>query len=203
MTYQPIEDGGVIGNLRTVALVGRNGSIDWYCHPHFDSPSVFAAILDDKKGGWFRIFPKSDDVTQKQLYWPDTNVLVTRFLSSAGVGEITDYMPIGGAGEDEGFHGLVRQVKVVRGSMNFRMECIPAFNYARDSHTVELCEGGARFLSPNLNLALASDVELHRRGNGGTSGFALPQGETADLVLAPLAGPASPTSAAQTHPTSL
>jgi GH15 family glucan-1,4-alpha-glucosidase len=188
MAYQPIEDYGVIGNLRTVALVGRNGSIDWFCHPHFDSPSVFAAILDDKKGGRFRIFPQSDDVTQKQIYWPDTNVLVTRFLSMDGVGEVTDYMPIGAVREDEGFHGLIRRVKVVRGSMNFRMECFPAFNYARDQHTVELCEAGAKFLSPNLELALASDVELQRRDNGVAADFALREGETASFELHQLDG---------------
>jgi GH15 family glucan-1,4-alpha-glucosidase len=188
MAFQPIEDYGVIGNLRTVALVGRNGSIDWFCHPHFDSPSVFAAILDDKKGGRFRIFPKADDVTQKQLYWPDTNILVTRFLSSDGIGEITDYMPIGAARDDEGLHGLVRRVKVVRGSMNFRMECLPAFNYARDTHTIELCEAGAKFLSPNLNLALASDVELHRRDDGVVSDFTLHEGETASFELHHLDG---------------
>src|ERR1700687_3883010 len=92
-------------------------------------------------------------------------------------------MPSGAAREDEGFHGLVRRVKVVRGSMNFRMECFPAFNYARDSHTVELCEAGAKFLSPNLNLALASDVELHQRGNGVAADFALREGETASFEL--------------------
>src|ERR1041385_5612744 len=90
MPYQPIEDYGIIGNLRTAALVGKNGSIDWLCYPQFDSPSVFGAILDDKKGGHFRISPVTTDITLKQLYWPDTNVLVTRFLSADGVGEVVD-----------------------------------------------------------------------------------------------------------------
>ena len=81
MPYQPIEDYGVVGNLRTAALVGKNGSIDWFCFPHFDSPSVFGAILDERKGGYFRIAPTIDEIARKQVYWPDTNVLVTRFLS--------------------------------------------------------------------------------------------------------------------------
>ena len=90
MPYQPIEDYGVVGNLRTTALVGKNGSIDWFCFPHFDSPSVFGAILDERKGGYFRIAPTIDETARKQVYWPDTNVLVTRFLSADGVGEVID-----------------------------------------------------------------------------------------------------------------
>src|SRR5579884_276834 len=142
MSYLPIEEYGVIGNLRTVALVGRDGSIDWLCLPNFDSPSVFAGLLDDRKGGHFRICAEPDEVTRKQLYWPDTNILVTRFLADGGVGEVTDYMPIGAPRDHEGYHGLVRRVKVVRGSMKFRMECFPAFNYARDEHSVEIGEKG-------------------------------------------------------------
>ena len=136
MAYLPIEDYGIIGNLQTIALVGMNGSIDWFCFPHFDSPSVFAAILDERKGGYFRISPATPDgIVYKQIYWPETNVLVTRFLSEDGVAEIIDYMPVGAPREDQGFHGLIRQVKVVRGRMTFRVECFPAFNYGRDPHT--------------------------------------------------------------------
>src|SRR3954469_23544855 len=93
MSYQPIEDYGLIGNMHTAALVGRNGSIDWWCSPHFDSPSVFAAILDDDIGGRFQIEPM-EPCAKRQLYFPDTNVLVTRFLASDGVAEVTDFMPI-------------------------------------------------------------------------------------------------------------
>src|SRR3981081_3974916 len=96
--YQPIENYGIIGNMRTAALVGMNGLIDWLCLPHFDSPSVFAAILDDQKGGRFRIAPACDDLRHKQFYWPDTNILVTRFLHEDGVGQVEDFMPVGGAG---------------------------------------------------------------------------------------------------------
>ena len=180
MAYLPIQDYGVIGNLRTVALVGRNGSIDWFCFPDFDSPSIFAAILDDRKGGFFRIHPIAADVTCKQLYWPDTNVLVTRFLSSDGVGEVIDYMPIGILrSRDSGFHGLIRRVKVVRGSMKFRMDCFPAFNYARDSHTVEMIPGGARFISPQLSMALSSDIALSMHKNGVTAEIVLDEAQTA------------------------
>ena len=100
--YQPIENYGVIGNLRTAALVGMDGSIDWLCLPHFDSPSVFAALLDDRKGGRFRIAPAGDHFRRKQFYWPDTAILVTRFLHDDGVGEVEDYMPVGGTGTSAG-----------------------------------------------------------------------------------------------------
>lgn len=68
MPYQPIEDYGVVGNLRTTALAGKNGSIDWFCFPHFDSPSVFGAILDDRRGGYFQIAPTIDEISRKQVY---------------------------------------------------------------------------------------------------------------------------------------
>lgn len=184
MSYLPIEDYGIIGNLQTIALVGINGSIDWFCFPHFDSPSIFAAILDDKKGGYFRIFPvNGDGVVQKQIYWPDTNLLVTRFLSDAGVAEIIDYMPVGEPRDGAGFHGLIRQVKVVRGEMSFRVECAPAFNYGRDLHTVEIVEGGARFLSSKLNMALATDYPIFKAGSGICGEFTLQQQQTASFEL--------------------
>ena len=89
MTYQPIQDYGIIGDMHSAALIGTDGSIDWLCFPHFDSPSVFAAILDDEKGGRFKIAPSGEGTARKQLYWPDTNVLITRFFTPGGVGEIT------------------------------------------------------------------------------------------------------------------
>ena len=95
MGYQPIENYGIVGNMRTAALVGMNGSIDWYCAPHFDSPSVFGAILDDKKGGRFQISPVAERVKSRQFYWPSTNILVTRFLHEDGIAELEDFMPVG------------------------------------------------------------------------------------------------------------
>ena len=91
--YKPIEDYGVIGDLHTIALVGKDGSIDWCCLPHFDSPSIFASILDSNKGGYFKIAPIHPAVN-KQMYLPETCILVTRFLNPDGVGEVIDLMPI-------------------------------------------------------------------------------------------------------------
>jgi GH15 family glucan-1,4-alpha-glucosidase len=184
MPYQPIENYGIIGDMRTVALVGTNGSIDWFCFPHFDSPSVFAAILDDKKGGHFRIAPTDPEVIYKQFYWPETNVLITRFFSADGVGEITDYMtaPEPG-GRDEHKHQLFRRVNVVRGTMAFRMECFPAFNYGRDEHTLEMSMEGASFYSPGLSLGLSSNFLLEQQGNGAVREFTLQEGQTAIFIL--------------------
>jgi GH15 family glucan-1,4-alpha-glucosidase len=181
--YSPIENYGIIGDLHSVALVGIDGSIDWLCLPRFDSPSVFAAILDDVKGGRFKISPADTDATCKQLYWPDTNVLVTRFFTPDGVGEVTDYMPIGLSGSGQGRHQIVRRVEVVRGTMDFRMECTPAFDYARGEHRTEIVPGGATFRSSDLDLGLASFFPLEQEGNGAVAEFTLQEEQSAVFVL--------------------
>ncbi|MFM9887865.1 MAG: glycoside hydrolase family 15 protein [Burkholderiales bacterium] len=185
MPYQPIENYGMIGDLHTVALVGMNGSIDWLCVPSFDSPAVFAAILDDQKGGSFQIAPVNDDAHCKQFYWPETNVLVTRFLAPAGAVEVTDFMPVGKAmrGGADHSHELIRWVTAVRGGNRLRMHCRPAFNFARDGHSVELSAEGAIFRSPDLVLALNASIPLAQSGDGVTAEFELREGESAVFVL--------------------
>jgi GH15 family glucan-1,4-alpha-glucosidase len=181
MAYLPIENYGVIGNLRTAALVGLNGSIDWLCLPRFDSPSVFGAILDDEKGGCFRIAPTEEDVRHKQFYWPDTNILITRFLHPDGLGEIEDYMPVG---VDEGdVHRVIRRVRVVRGAMTFRLHCLPAFDYARTKHETTVEGKVARFEAPHLTLGMSASVELSRDGDGVRAEFVLKEGHQAVFVL--------------------
>jgi GH15 family glucan-1,4-alpha-glucosidase len=178
MPYQPIEDYGIVGNLRTVALVGKNGSIDWFCFPNFDSPSVFGAILDENKGGYFRISPTTEEISRKQVYFPDTNVLITRFLAPDGVGEIIDYMPLSESKDVPPYLGLIRRVRVVRGAMQFRMQCVPAFNYGRDTHTTEIVAEGARFGSSSLRFGLASSVPLAQFGVGVSAEFSLDEGHS-------------------------
>src|SRR6516165_1707085 len=162
--YQPIENYGIIGNMLTAALVGMDGSIDWLCLPHFDSPSVFAGILDERQGGCFRIAPIGGAVRHKQFYWPDTAILVTRFLHADGVGELEDYMPVGGAGALSA--QIIRRVRVVRGTMPFRLECRPAFDFARAAHECHVDATSARFDVPGLSLGLASPFALWRDGDG-------------------------------------
>ncbi len=183
MSYQPIENYGLIGNMRTSALVGMNGSIDWFCYPHFDSPSIFAAILDDQKGGTFSIAPTSSKVTNKQYYWPDTNVLVTRFLSPQGVSRVLDFMPVGFQASEGHPNGLIRRVQAIRGTMDFRVVCQPGFNYARDSHTTTITQDGAIFESSNLILHLGTSVTLKAEGNGVVAEFTLKEGEEVDFSL--------------------
>jgi GH15 family glucan-1,4-alpha-glucosidase len=184
MAYRPIEDYGLIGDMQTVALVSKEGSIDWFCFPYFDSPSVFGAILDDKKGGRFKIAPVvSDGLLSKQFYWPDTNVLATRFFSSDGVGELLDFMPVDRAGKAPKNRLLVRRVSALRGELTFSMECSPAFNYAREKHEVSISENSAIFNSESLGLQLSATCPLRRHDKSVISEFTLDEGETIYVVL--------------------
>jgi GH15 family glucan-1,4-alpha-glucosidase len=181
--YVPIEDYGIIGDLHTVALVSKRGSIDWMCFPHLNSPSLFAALLDDRKGGRFEIAAVGDGVTHKQLYIPDTNVLVTRFLSTQGVGEVCDFMPVATGSEDLHRHRLIRRVSVVRGTMDFTLTCRPAFDYGRADHTVSPLPSGVLFRGPSLNVGLLSEIPLAQKAGGVAAAFTLAQGERATFVL--------------------
>lgn len=134
MAYQPIENYGIIGNMRTVALIGMDGSIDWYCYPHFDSPSLFGAILDDKNGGRFQICPYGDQVRNKQFYWPSTNILVTRFLMPDGIAELEDFMPVGLADDSPWNRHVCRRIHCVKGTVRVLLSCRPAFDYGRETH---------------------------------------------------------------------
>ena len=182
-TYPPIEDHGIIGNMHTAALIGTDGTIDWLCYPRFDSPSVFCSLLDHDKGGHFKVSPLGEDITFKQFYWPETNILVTRFLSTHGVAQITDYMPAGRGKDETGFCWVVRHVHVVRGNMTFGLDCTPAFNFARDPHTVRLSETGAVFESKDLSLALNCPTPLSTDGAGAQAEFVLQEGESLMLTL--------------------
>ncbi len=183
--YAPIEDYGIIGDLHTVALVGKDGSIDFLCLPSFDSPSVFAALLDAERGGRFQIAPQLGEAARKQLYLPDTNVLLTRFLSSDGVAELSDFMPVEDGGQA---HNLVRRVKTVRGEIRFRMHCDPRFDYARATHSVEqrsdrevlfIGRGGAG----ELALRLCSSVAMQLADGAAVAEFTLGADESASFVL--------------------
>jgi GH15 family glucan-1,4-alpha-glucosidase len=188
MPYQPIENYGVIGDMRSIALVGKNGSIDWCCLPAFDSPSVFGAILDDKKGGFWSLAP-AVDCTVRQLYLPDTNVLMTRFFADEGLAEVTDFMTVGG-----GTRRIVRIAKAIRGPLRFRMECRPAFDYARERHevTIDAAGCGARFAAPRQQFVLNASRRLERDGAAAVAEFTLEGGEEAVFTLCHCDGTADP-----------
>jgi GH15 family glucan-1,4-alpha-glucosidase len=151
--YPNIADHGLIGDLQTAALVSTDGVLDWFCCPRFDSPSVFGSLLDADGGGYYRIAPDRDDYVTRQLYLPDTAVLITRFMTPDGVGEVHDFMPvIEGAATER--HRLVRNIRVVRGVMRFLIEVEPRFDYGRKTHRVEITEHGAVFHSDGMQLTM-------------------------------------------------
>ncbi|HYE95261.1 MAG TPA: glycoside hydrolase family 15 protein [Rubricoccaceae bacterium] len=186
--YLPIEDYGLVGNMRTAALVGKNGSVDWLCLPHFDSPSVFGALLDAEKGGRFEVAPAGNGYRTRQVYWPDTNVLVTRFAGPDGAAEVIDYMPVGADLREGGYHRLIRRVEVLRGAVEVRMRCAPAFSYARQRHTVELVDGAAVFEAEDgMALALTSTFPLVQEGEAVAARCPMRAGDTATFVVRLLA----------------
>ncbi len=180
--YLPIADHGLIGDLHSVALVGTDGTIDWYCSSGFDCASVFGSILDADRGGSFELAADTPAKT-RQFYFPDTNVLVTRFFAEDGVGEIQDFMPITGDPREVGRHRLIRRMQCVRGSMPFRARVAPRFDYGRQTHTVRQQAGHVFFESADIALALTATVPVEHDARDATASFKLLEGETAVFAL--------------------
>jgi len=174
----------VIGNMQSIALVGMGGSIDFLCYPDFDSPTVFAALLDDERGGYFQIQPQLPNTRVRQLYLPDTNILLTRFLAEEGVAELTDYMPI--AADAKQPNEIIRTVSVIRGKIDFQMRCQPRFHHATCAHTVKIEDSSAVF-SPASDrcppMALYSTVAMKQESQDALAQFSLKAGETANFVF--------------------
>ncbi|MGW3138798.1 glycoside hydrolase family 15 protein [Streptomyces sp. NPDC001139] len=189
--YLPIAEHGLIGDLRSVALVGTDGTIDWYCCSAFDAPSVFAAILDAERGGSFEL-AASVPAKTKQFYFPDTNVLITRFFTEDGVGEVQDFMPVNGDEVEVERHRLIRRVVCVRGSVPFRIRVAPRFAYGTRPHTVRTAGEVAVFESDGLSLALTSTVPLEAQGPDARADFKLSEGETAVFALDQVGGDVQP-----------
>ncbi len=169
--YPPIEDHGLIGDLQTAALVTKDGSIDWFCCPRFDSPSVFGGLLDSGRGGHFRVSPTTSDYTARQMYFPDSAILITRFMTEGGVGEVVDFMPVTGS-QPTDHHRLVRMVRCVRGEMSFAIDISPRFDYGRLSHDTTVTENGATFRADGISLTMhalrdPSDEHLARFAQDG------------------------------------
>ena len=152
--YPNIADHGLIGDLQTAALIDTDGTLDWFCAPRFDSPSLFGSLLDAERGGYCSVRPETDDYVSRQLYLPNTAILVTRFMTEEGVGELIDFMPVE-EGEATDRHRLVRMLRVVRGTMSFVAEVKPKFDYGRAAHQIVPGDGvGAKFVSDDLTLTL-------------------------------------------------
>ncbi|MGW1893269.1 glycoside hydrolase family 15 protein [Streptomyces sp. NPDC002004] len=189
--YLPIAEHGLIGDLRSAALVGTNGTIDWYCCPRFDAPSVFASILDADRGGCFELAADVPART-KQFYFPDTNVLITRFFADDGVGEIQDFMPVADDSREADRHRLIRRVICVRGTLPFRARVAPRFAFGTQPHTVHTDNGQAVFESADLRLALTSTVPYEVAGPDVWSLFKLHEGEAAVFTLDRVGGEVAP-----------
>ncbi|WP_405806714.1 glycoside hydrolase family 15 protein [Streptomyces sp. NBC_00210] len=177
--YPPIADHGLIGDLQTAALVSSRGVINWFPAPRFDSPSVFAALLDHDRGGYFLFAPDDADAVCRQLYFPDTAVLVTRFMSPDGVGEVIDCMLPNQALTPTDRHTLVRVVRCVRGTVRFSLECRPRFDYGRATHDLELRPEGAAFRAPKQTGYLWATFPLERDGLDVRGEVTLDAGESA------------------------
>jgi GH15 family glucan-1,4-alpha-glucosidase len=184
MAFQPIESYGVIGNMQSIALVGMNGSIDFLCYPNFDSPTVFATLLDDEKGGHFEIRPQLSNMRVRQLYLPETNILLTRFLAEEGVAELTDFMPIEQDGEQP--NEIVRSVSVIRGNVHFEMRCQPRFNYAAGKHELQMSGRCATFRPADSicpPMSLHSTVALEQQLHDVKATFTLTAGQRANFIF--------------------
>ncbi len=184
MTFpEPIENHAIIGDLHTVALVALDGSIDFMCFPRFDSPSIFAALLDPERGGHFKIAPELNSAKRKQLYLPDSNILLTRFLATDGVVEISDFMPVD---DPASAHKLIRRVKSVRGQIRIRMVCAPRFDYGRARHTCTP-KGRQVFFAAEaphlLTLRLCSCVPMTIENGSAVATFTLQPDESVFFIL--------------------
>ncbi|MEC4572885.1 glycoside hydrolase family 15 protein [Streptomyces virginiae] len=190
--YPPIADHGMVGDLQTAALVSSQGTVDWWCTPRFDSPSVFASLLDSERGGYCRLsadLAHDPGAVVRQLYQADTAVLVTRYMGPGGVGEVADFMvPLNTKAATQR-HRLVRVVRVVRGSLDFALECRPRFDYGRAPHTFEQTDGTTVvFRGPGTRLHLqaagvSGRLALLRDGDDAIARFTLTAGNVAAVVL--------------------
>jgi GH15 family glucan-1,4-alpha-glucosidase len=196
--YPEISDHGLIGDLQTSALVSTDGTVDWFCCPRFDSPSVFASLLDAERGGYFRIAPDASDYVSRQLYFPDTAMLITRFMTEDGVGEVTDFMPVAGTRPTDR-HRLVRLLRTVRGTMRFVMEVRPRFDYGRAPHKLEITDDGFVFRSNGTELTLNpvgertvslgdQGLTVERLGDDVRITRTLREGETGGVVMESMGG---------------
>ncbi len=183
-TNLPIEDYGCIGDLHTVALISTVGDIDFLCLPDFDSPTVFAALLDAEKGGYFSITPQMERSRRKQMYLPETNILTTRYLSENAVAELVDYMPVDAV---QDFHRVIRTVRAIKGQIEFKLECRPRFDYARTPHTAKQIDERAIEFTPQSGncppTRLIGSLPVSIEAEDGMATFSLEAGQEASFIF--------------------
>ncbi len=181
--FLPIAEHGLIGDLRSCALVGSNGTIDWFCAPRFDSPSIFGSILDAEKGGDWRIHPTGSVTRTQQYYFPESNILVTRFLTDAGVTELHDFMPLLKAHDEDHRQRVVRRVVAVRGTSELEMRMAARPDYGQARVTPHEVEGGVRVVDGEVTIGLSATVDLAVDGEDVTATLSMSEGDSALFVL--------------------
>ncbi len=184
MAYKGIGEYGLIGNSYTAALVSNDGSIDWCCLPRFDSPSTFAAILDDEKGGKFHIKPRTSFESQ-QSYLPDTNILQTTFRTDTGTVTVIDFMPCYRTSRHKltKFDEIHRLVDCTVGQVPLEVVFEPRLDYARDNALIETYKNGVTARGRSDKLALSSTIPFTSDGGKAIGSFTLKQGESAQFIL--------------------
>lgn len=178
---RPIAEHGAIGNMRTMALVAKDCSIDYLCWPNLDSPSVFAALLDPEKGGAFELMPQIEGARRLQMYIPESNVLLTPWLGTSNSAEITDFMPLPKSPDEPS--SLIRRVTVTRGKVTFKLKCWPRFDYARNTPKMKTGKGHVFFHCDDFTLRLSGAVDFHTQHGAAIAEFTLKGGETIDFTL--------------------
>jgi len=179
----PIADHGLIGDLRTCALVGADATIDWFCAGRFDAPSVFGALLDAERGGAWRLGPVDGAARTTQFYLPDSAILVTRFLTEEGVTEVHDFMPVLRSHDPEHRQRITRRVVAVRGRSRIRMAMALRPDYGRCDPVTETVEGGVLVTGAGVRLGLTSTVPLDTTDGSVSADLDLAGGDEALFVL--------------------
>lgn len=167
--YREISDYGIIGDMHSVTLISKDGSIDYCSMPHIDSPTVFAALLDDEKGGYFSIRPKGE-FTSEQKYIEDTNILKCSFKTETGEAALIDFMPVKSeALFEEEDHVIHRCLRGISGSMKFKLELFPRPQYAKEAPKIDIkCNIGRIILGKEVFLFNFTLIEYDLKAvNGG------------------------------------
>ena len=187
MPYIPIHDYGLIGDMNSCALVSREGSIDWACFPRFDSPSVFAALLDDAKGGRCSIEVEGAQ-SVSQRYVPDTTILETTYESAAGAVQVSDFMTHASARDPEAPHEIIRIIMCLSGSPTVRLSFQPRLDYARGETRLTRVRAGVTAEHETGSLGLSADLpfEIVDAGDGGqraVAEFTVSEGDTVHIAI--------------------
>ncbi|UZO80093.1 glycoside hydrolase family 15 protein [Aquimarina sp. ERC-38] len=183
-SYYAIEDYGIIGNCKTTALIHKTGSIDFFCFPNFDSPTLFSRLLDHKKGGFFHTQPQIENATIHQTYIQNTNVLLTRYISKEQLVDIIDFMPFDG--KTSGTNEIIRVIKGIEGNTNIQLEIEPTFNYNRDTVQKEvIADNRLKLFCDNKDIApmeIQSSLSF-LKGKSEISNFTIEKGEAVIFVI--------------------